>query len=103
MTGIQLVRRWVDGRGVMGLLKYAAGSAVVAALACCPGAARAQSNDSANCQFYITLKRQPAFDKRYTVFGRVIEGIGNADIISTAPVAPETDLQDSLLRERQHG
>jgi cyclophilin family peptidyl-prolyl cis-trans isomerase len=55
------------------------------------GAARAQSNDSANCQFYITLKRQPAFDKRYTVFGRVIEGIGNADIISTAPVAPETD------------
>jgi cyclophilin family peptidyl-prolyl cis-trans isomerase len=55
------------------------------------GAARAQSNDSANCQFYITLKRQPAFDKRYTVFGRVIEGIGNADIISTAPVTPETD------------
>ncbi|MDT7542698.1 MAG: peptidyl-prolyl cis-trans isomerase [Acidobacteriota bacterium] len=55
------------------------------------GAARAQSNDSANCQFYITLKRQASFDKRYTVFGRVIEGIGNADIISTAPVVPETD------------
>jgi cyclophilin family peptidyl-prolyl cis-trans isomerase len=55
------------------------------------GAARAQSNDSANCQFFITLKRQPAFDKRYTVFGRVIEGLDNADIISTAPVAPETD------------
>ena len=50
------------------------------------GAARAQSVDSANCQFYITLKRQPAFDKRYTVFGRVIEGLNNADIISTAPV-----------------
>jgi cyclophilin family peptidyl-prolyl cis-trans isomerase len=54
------------------------------------GAARAQSEDSANCQFYITLKRQPAFDKRYTVFGRVIEGLNNADIISTAPLAEGT-------------
>ncbi|MGH9902335.1 MAG: peptidylprolyl isomerase, partial [Pyrinomonadaceae bacterium] len=50
------------------------------------GAARSQSVDSANSQFYVTLKRQPAFDQRYTVFGRVIEGIGNADVISTAPV-----------------
>ena len=55
------------------------------------GAARAQTPDSANCQFYITLKRQPAFDKQYTVFGRVIEGIGNADIISTAPVTEGAD------------
>jgi len=55
------------------------------------GAARAQSVDSANCQFYITLKRQPAFDKQYTVFGRVIEGIGNADIISNAPVSEGTE------------
>jgi cyclophilin family peptidyl-prolyl cis-trans isomerase len=54
------------------------------------GAARSQAEDSANCQFYITLKRQPAFDRRYTVFGRVIEGIGNADIISTAPLAEGT-------------
>src|SRR6188768_3427875 len=43
MTGIQLVRRWVDGRGVMDLLKYAAGSAAIVALACCNSAARAQS------------------------------------------------------------
>ncbi|HEX8129519.1 MAG TPA: peptidylprolyl isomerase [Pyrinomonadaceae bacterium] len=54
------------------------------------GAARSQSEDSANSQFYVTLKRQPAFDRRYTVFGRVIEGIGNADIISTAPLAEGT-------------
>jgi cyclophilin family peptidyl-prolyl cis-trans isomerase len=54
------------------------------------GAARSQSNDSANCQFFVTLKRQPAFDNRYTVFGRVIEGIGNADIISGAPLAAGT-------------
>ncbi|MGI9107163.1 MAG: peptidylprolyl isomerase [Pyrinomonadaceae bacterium] len=55
------------------------------------GAARAQSIDSANCQFYITLKRQSAFDKQYTVFGRVIEGISNADIISNAPVTEGRD------------
>jgi peptidyl-prolyl cis-trans isomerase B (cyclophilin B) len=54
------------------------------------GAARGQAENSANSQFYITLKRQPAFDKRYTVFGRVIEGINNADIISTAPLAGGT-------------
>jgi cyclophilin family peptidyl-prolyl cis-trans isomerase len=55
------------------------------------GAARAQSNDSANCQFFITLKRQPEFDKRYTVFGRVIEGLNNADIIANAPVVQGTE------------
>jgi cyclophilin family peptidyl-prolyl cis-trans isomerase len=55
------------------------------------GAARAQANDSANCQFFITLKRQPAFDKRYTVFGRVIDGLSNADIISTAPTTEGSD------------
>jgi peptidyl-prolyl cis-trans isomerase B (cyclophilin B) len=59
------------------------------------GAARkGNDNNSANCQFFITLSSHPDFerpDNRYTVFGRVIEGIGNADIISTAPVTPETD------------
>lgn len=55
------------------------------------GAARGQSNDSANSQFFITLKRQAGFDKHYTIFGRVIEGISNADIISTAPVTPGTE------------
>jgi cyclophilin family peptidyl-prolyl cis-trans isomerase len=59
------------------------------------GAARGGADiNSANCQFFITLKRQPAFEQpanRYTVFGRVIEGIGNADIISTAPVADGAD------------
>ncbi len=57
------------------------------------GAARAASVDSANCQFYITLKRQPAFDKRYTVFGRVIDNqsLNNADIIMGAPTAAGTE------------
>jgi cyclophilin family peptidyl-prolyl cis-trans isomerase len=59
------------------------------------GAAR-KGNDinSANCQFFITLTRQTAFerpDNRYTVFGRVIEGMNSADIISKAPVTPGTE------------
>ncbi|HEY0098539.1 MAG TPA: peptidylprolyl isomerase [Pyrinomonadaceae bacterium] len=59
------------------------------------GAARGGGDiNSANCQFFITLKRQEAFEQpgnRYTVFGRVIEGINNADIISTAPVTDGTE------------
>lgn len=59
------------------------------------GAARKGPDiNSANCQFFITLKLQPSFEQpgnRYTVFGRVIEGINNADIISTAPVTPGTE------------
>jgi cyclophilin family peptidyl-prolyl cis-trans isomerase len=54
------------------------------------GAARAQDVNSANCQFFITLKKQPAFDNRYTVFGRVIEGLGNADVIAGDKVVEGT-------------
>lgn len=49
------------------------------------GAARTQDVNGANCQWFITLKRQAAFDKQYTVFGKVIDGIKNAEIIMTAP------------------
>lgn len=33
-------------------------------------------------QFYITLKPQPALDGKYTVFGRVLEGLEDLDQIS---------------------
>jgi len=49
------------------------------------GAARTSDVNGANCQWFITLKKQPAFDKKYTVFGRVIEGIKNAEVIMGAP------------------
>jgi cyclophilin family peptidyl-prolyl cis-trans isomerase len=49
------------------------------------GMTEAQARDTANCQFYITLKRVQAFDTRYTVFGRVIEGLNTADVIAGAP------------------
>lgn len=46
------------------------------------GAARGQGNDTANSQFFITLKREPGFDQRYTIFGKVIEGMNNVRTIS---------------------
>jgi len=49
------------------------------------GAARTRDVNGANCQWFITLKKQPAFDKKYTVFGRVIDGIKNAEVIMSAP------------------
>src|SRR5437763_4986997 len=56
------------------------------------GAAR-KGNDvnSANCQFYVTLQRMPSWDAQYTVFGKVIEGLGNAQIIAGAPTRPGTE------------
>jgi cyclophilin family peptidyl-prolyl cis-trans isomerase len=51
----------------------------------------AQARDTANCQFFITLKREPQFDEDYTVFGRVIDGITNAEIMMRAPVEEGTE------------
>jgi len=41
--------------------------------------ARAASDDSANSQFYIMLSANLALDRKYTVIGRVIRGMGYAD------------------------
>lgn len=46
------------------------------------GAARGQDNNSANSQFFITLKREAGFDNRYTIFGKVIEGMNNVRTIA---------------------
>jgi cyclophilin family peptidyl-prolyl cis-trans isomerase len=55
------------------------------------GAARAQDINSANSQFFITLRRVPQWDDNYTVFGRVIEGMDNAQTIAGAPVRPGSE------------
>jgi peptidyl-prolyl cis-trans isomerase B (cyclophilin B) len=47
------------------------------------GAARLGNDiNSANSQFFIMLRREPQFDQKYTVFGKVIEGMNNARTIS---------------------
>ena len=55
------------------------------------GAARTQDPNGANCQWFITLKKQPAFDNKYTVFGKVIDGVKNAEVIMMAPTQERSE------------
>lgn len=50
------------------------------------GAARTNDPNSASTQFFITLGPAPQWDGKYTVFGEVIQGINNVQIMSNAPV-----------------
>jgi cyclophilin family peptidyl-prolyl cis-trans isomerase len=52
-------------------------------------AARAESPDSANSQFYIMFLPRVSLDGRYTVFGRVIQGMNFVDQI--APGEPPAE------------
>ncbi len=63
------------------------------------GAARGQDNDSANSQFFITLKRESGFDQRYTIFGKVIEGMTNVRTISGVnPKQGERPLENVVIK-----
>ena len=60
--------------------------------------ARAQSEDSANSQFFIVFLPRMQLDKKYTVFGRVIEGMQYVDAIAQGepPANPTLILQASI-------
>jgi peptidylprolyl isomerase len=60
--------------------------------------ARAQSEDSANSQFFIVLLPRMQLDKKYTVLGRVIEGMQYVDAIAEGepPANPTVILQASI-------
>jgi peptidyl-prolyl cis-trans isomerase B (cyclophilin B) len=47
--------------------------------------ARAQSPDSAGCQFFICVADSHFLDRQYTAFGRVVRGLDVADKIVGAP------------------
>ncbi|HEX8285695.1 MAG TPA: peptidylprolyl isomerase [Pyrinomonadaceae bacterium] len=53
-----------------------------------PALSEKDAVNTANCQFYITLRRVPQWDAKYTVFGKVVEGMANAQIIAGAPTRP---------------
>ncbi len=56
------------------------------------GAARFGNDvNSANSQFFIMLKREAAFDNKYTVYGKVIEGMNNVRTIAQAPKQEGTE------------
>ncbi|MBA3334377.1 MAG: peptidylprolyl isomerase [Acidobacteria bacterium] len=62
------------------------------------GAARMTDVNTANSQFYITLQRFPAWDKQYTVFGKVVEGMNNASTISGVPKEIERPLDNVVIK-----
>jgi peptidylprolyl isomerase len=63
------------------------------------GAARGQDFDSANSQFFITLKRESGFDNRYTIFGKVIDGMQNVRTISgVQPKEGERPIEPVLIK-----
>lgn len=63
------------------------------------GAARLGNNvNSANSQFFITLKREAAFDKNYTIFGKVIDGMNNVRTISGAPKDGERPVEPVRIK-----
>ncbi|MCA1652982.1 MAG: peptidylprolyl isomerase [Sphingomonadales bacterium] len=60
--------------------------------------ARAESPDSANSQFYIMFSPKAALDHKYTVFGRVIEGMAVVDSIAPGePPAEPTKIVHATL------
>ena len=63
------------------------------------GAARGQDNNSANSQFFIMLKREAGFDNRYTIFGKVIEGMGNVRTIAgVQPKQGERPVENVVIK-----
>ena len=62
------------------------------------GAARTSDPNTANSQFYITMTRYPSWDKNYTVFGKVIEGMNNAGTIAGAPKQGERPLEPIRIK-----
>jgi cyclophilin family peptidyl-prolyl cis-trans isomerase len=55
------------------------------------GAARSQSPDSANSQFFINFKDNDFLNGQYTVYGQVIEGMEHVDAITKGepPAKPD--------------
>ena len=55
------------------------------------GAARSQSPDSANSQFFINFNDNHFLNRQYTVYGRVIEGMEHVDAITRGepPASPD--------------
>ncbi|MXP43727.1 peptidylprolyl isomerase [Allopontixanthobacter sediminis] len=65
--------------------------------------ARAQTEDSANSQFFITFYPRFSLDRRYTNFGRVISGMDAVDKIARGepPANPTRILQASIAADNK--
>ena len=63
--------------------------------------ARAQSEDSANSQFFICFQPRFSLDNKYTVFGRVTSGMQFVDAIQRGapPATPHKIIQASIAAD----
>ena len=63
--------------------------------------ARAQSPDSADSQFFIVFDDATFLDRKYTVWGRVIEGMENVDAINRGepPANPDKILSAKIAAD----
>jgi peptidylprolyl isomerase len=63
--------------------------------------ARAQSPDSADSQFFIVFDDATFLDRKYTVWGRVIEGMENIDQINRGepPASPDKILSAKVAAD----
>jgi peptidylprolyl isomerase len=66
------------------------------------GAARSNSPNSADSQFFIMLGSAPSLDGKYTVWGRVVEGMEHVDKITKGAEADNgiVSKPDKLVRMR---
>ena len=64
-------------------------------------AARSEKEDSANSQFFIVFQPRLSLDKKYTVFGRVIDGMQYVDAIERGepPTSPSRIVQASIAAD----
>ena len=65
--------------------------------------ARAQSPDSADSQFFICFDDATFLDRKYTVWGRVIEGMENVDRINRGepPASPDRIVSAKIAADAQ--
>lgn len=54
-------------------------------------ARRGNDINSATSQFFICEAPKPDWDKQYTIYGRVVEGMNVVDIIANSPTTPGTE------------
>ena len=64
-------------------------------------AARSESPDSANSQFFIMFAPRFSLDRKYTVFGRVVGGMNHVDAIERGepPVEPSRIVKASIAAD----
>ena len=67
------------------------------------GAARSQSPDSANSQFFITFTHTPFLNGKYTVWGQVIKGMVSVDKVARGepPANPDKIKKAYILADKK--